>query len=106
MPLSPDQGSTAGGTTVTLTGTDLATTDHVVIGPDAVHAGGPNASFTVISDTEITAVPPPQTAGPADIIVVATGGRFSCRRATPTRQGPTSDSPPPCQWPPVRARTR
>jgi len=75
--LAPASGPASGGTAVTITGTDLASTDQVVFGPNAVQAGGQNASFTVVSDTEIAVVTPPEAAGPADVIVVSPGGSFS-----------------------------
>ncbi|EXU69165.1 cell surface protein [Streptomyces sp. PRh5] len=64
---SPAQGPTAGGTTVTLTGTNL-------LGATAVRFGAVNASsFTVVSATQITAVAP-SGSGTAQITVVTPGG--------------------------------
>ncbi|TMU92950.1 IPT/TIG domain-containing protein [Streptomyces sp. DASNCL29] len=64
---SPAQGPTAGGTTVTLTGTNL-------LGATAVRFGAVNAtSFTVVSATQITAVAPPGS-GTVQITVVTPGG--------------------------------
>ncbi|MGK8522676.1 IPT/TIG domain-containing protein [Nocardia asteroides] len=51
--VSPSQGSTAGGTTVTLTGSGLTGVTSVNFGAT------PAASFTVNSDNQITAVSPP-----------------------------------------------
>ncbi|WP_308492505.1 IPT/TIG domain-containing protein [Microbacterium terrisoli] len=66
--LSPDQGPTAGGTTVTITGTGFT-------GATAVDFGGVAAgSFTVVSDTQITATTPAHAAGPVDVTVTAPGG--------------------------------
>ncbi|GAA0949817.1 hypothetical protein GCM10009575_072380 [Streptomyces rhizosphaericus] len=64
---SPAQGPTAGGTTVTLTGTNL-------LGATAVRFGAVNAtSFTVVSATQITAVAP-SGSGTVQITVVTPGG--------------------------------
>ncbi|WAP57756.1 IPT/TIG domain-containing protein [Streptomyces sp. S465] len=64
---SPVQGPTSGGTTVTLTGTHL-------LGATAVRFGAVSASsFTVVSDTQITAVAPPGS-GTVQITVVTPGG--------------------------------
>jgi hypothetical protein len=52
--IQPDSGPAAGGTTVTITGRNFT-------GATAVRFGATNAaSFTVDSDTQITAVSPPQ----------------------------------------------
>lgn len=65
--VSPTQGPTTGGNTVTLTGTNLA-------GVTAVSFGGAAAtSFTVVSNTQITAVAPAGT-GIVQITVTAPGG--------------------------------
>ncbi|WP_280307711.1 IPT/TIG domain-containing protein [Nocardia abscessus] len=64
----PDDGPESGGNTVTLTGTNLA-------GATAVHFDRtPATSFTVVSDTRITAVVPAGTPGPVVVTVTATGG--------------------------------
>ncbi|MFI9273416.1 IPT/TIG domain-containing protein [Kitasatospora sp. NPDC052896] len=63
----PASGPTSGGTAVTLPGTNLTTTQSVTF-------GGATAPFSVISDTEISAVTPPGTAGAADVVVTTTGG--------------------------------
>ncbi|WP_101379499.1 IPT/TIG domain-containing protein [Streptomyces sp. GP55] len=49
--LAPTQGPTSGGTTVTLTGTNLTGTTAVTLG------GTPATSFTVLSAGEVTAIP-------------------------------------------------
>ncbi|WP_406275660.1 IPT/TIG domain-containing protein [Nocardia sp. NBC_00881] len=65
--ISPNQGSTSGGTTVTLTGSGLT-------GATAVNFGGtPATSFTVNSDTQITAVSPAGT-GIVPVTVTGPGG--------------------------------
>jgi hypothetical protein len=63
----PSTGSTAGGTTVTITGTGFTSAYDVSF-------GGISASFTVNSDTLITAVTPAGTAGAVDVTVSAFGG--------------------------------
>ncbi|MGW3010119.1 IPT/TIG domain-containing protein [Streptomyces sp. NPDC001219] len=63
----PNSGPTAGGTTVTLTGTGLATTTDVRFGST------PATSFTVVSDTHITAVAPAGT-GTVQITVTTPSG--------------------------------
>ncbi|MFI0714392.1 IPT/TIG domain-containing protein [Streptomyces inhibens] len=65
--LSPAQGPLSGGNTVTLTGTGLARTTAVMFGTAP-------AAFTVISDSHLTATPPPGPAGPVDVTVTTPGG--------------------------------
>jgi hypothetical protein len=64
---SPASGPAAGGTAVTIPGTNLTTTQSVTF-------GGAVAPFAVISDTQISAVTPPGTAGAADLVVTTSGG--------------------------------
>ncbi len=66
--VAPSSGTPAGGTTVTITGTGFTTTTKVTFG--AV----PARSYTVVSDTEITAVSPAQATGTRGIVVTTTGG--------------------------------
>jgi choice-of-anchor C domain-containing protein len=66
--LSPASGSTAGGTTVTITGTGFT-------GATAVSFGGiPATSFTVVSDTQIQATAPAEQAGTVGVDVVTPAG--------------------------------
>ncbi|BCK66142.1 hypothetical protein Srufu_000950 [Streptomyces libani subsp. rufus] len=65
--VSPNSGPAAGGTTVTLTGTGLAATTAVRFGVT------PATSFTVVSDTHVTAVAPPGT-GTVQITATTPGG--------------------------------
>jgi len=65
--LSPHNGPTAGGTTVTITGTALATTTAVSFGAVAA------SSFTIVSPTRVTAISP-AGAGVVDVTVTTTGG--------------------------------
>ncbi len=66
--LDTSSGSTAGGTTVNLTGTGFTGATDVLFG------GVSATAFTVNSDTSITAVAPPQTAGTVDVKVQTYGG--------------------------------
>ncbi len=66
--VSPSQGPTAGGTTITITGANFT-------GVTAVRVGGVAAlSFSVTSSSSITAVTPAGTAGPASVSVQAPTG--------------------------------
>lgn len=69
--LSPTGGPTLGGTTVTITGTNLS-------GATAVSFGStPATSFAVDSATQITALAPAHTAGTVDVTVTTPGGTSS-----------------------------
>jgi hypothetical protein len=68
--LSLSSGSTAGGTVVTITGTNFT-------GATAVSFGTVAASFVVNSDTRITATAPPQAAGTIDVKVTTPSGTSS-----------------------------
>jgi tyrosinase len=65
--ISPTSGTTAGGDTVTLTGTGFTGATAVAFGPS------PAATFTVDSDTQITATSPAGT-GTVDITVTTPAG--------------------------------
>lgn len=65
--VTPTSGPVNGGTSVTITGTDLSTTESVTV-------GGINASFGVINSTTVAIITPVGTAGPADITVTTTAG--------------------------------
>jgi hypothetical protein len=67
--VTPPAGSTAGGTSVTITGTGFTGAYDVSFG------GLPAQSFTAGSDTSITAVSPPQAAGTVDVTVATYNGR-------------------------------
>ncbi|MEU5208658.1 IPT/TIG domain-containing protein [Streptomyces sp. NPDC020742] len=66
--VSPTQGPTAGGNTVTLTGTNFTSASSVTFGAT------PALSFTVVSSTRIDAVAPPGTAGAVAVTVTTPGG--------------------------------
>jgi len=65
--VSPPSGSTAGGTTLDITGTDFTAESTVQIGPNA-------AAATVNNQNWITAVTPPASIGPADLTVSKSAG--------------------------------
>jgi IPT/TIG domain/PASTA domain len=70
--ISPASGSIAGGTKVKITGTDLNAASEVKFGEI------PAASFTVVSETEITAVTPrSKKAGQVDVAVTTLAGTNS-----------------------------
>ena len=64
--LSPATGSTAGGTPVTITGSNFTGATGVTF------AGGAATSFVVVNDTTITCVTPAESAGTASVIVAGT----------------------------------
>jgi len=66
--VSPSSGPTAGGTTVTLTGTGLATTSAVTFD------GVAGSALTVVTDGEVTVVTPAHAAGDVDVVVTTAGG--------------------------------
>ncbi len=65
---SPTKGAGAGGTTVTLMGTNLTGTTSVEFGSTAA------TSFTVVSNTEVKAVSPGESAGTVSITVTTPAG--------------------------------
>jgi hypothetical protein len=66
--ISVTQGPSSGGTGITISGIDLSVATAVSFG------GVPAASFTITSDTTITAVSPPASAGTVDVTVASAGG--------------------------------
>ncbi|MFF9511402.1 IPT/TIG domain-containing protein [Streptomyces sp. NPDC014724] len=67
MPISPNQGSTGGGTLVTITGTNLSNTSAVTFGSKSA------TSITQVSPTQVTAVSPSGN-GNVDVTVTTPGG--------------------------------
>lgn len=67
MPISPNQGSTGGGTLVTITGTNLSGTTAVTFGTK------PATNVTNVSPTQVTALSP-SGAGPVGVTVTTPGG--------------------------------
>ncbi|MFB6436598.1 IPT/TIG domain-containing protein [Streptomyces sp. NPDC056411] len=64
---SPVTGLPAGGTLVSITGTNLSTTTGVTF-------GGTSATFAVLSGTQIAAIAPTHALGAVSIVVTTTGG--------------------------------
>ena len=77
--VSPSSGPTAGGTTVTITGTGFQGTGGVggVSGPGGVTFDGVNAVYTVNGPTQVTATSPAHAAGTIDVVVRSHGGTSS-----------------------------
>ncbi|WP_441599467.1 IPT/TIG domain-containing protein [Ensifer sp. 2TAB8] len=67
---SPTAGPTGGGMTVTITGTGFAAANPT----GAVKFGAANATYTINSNTQITATAPANSAGTYDITVTTPGG--------------------------------
>ncbi|WP_331767694.1 IPT/TIG domain-containing protein [Embleya sp. NBC_00896] len=65
--VTPAEGPTSGGTAVTITGTNLGSTEQVTF-------DGTVAPFSVISSTSVSAVSPVGAAGPADVAVTNPAG--------------------------------
>ena len=66
--ITPNSGSTIGGTVVTITGTGFAEATAVMFGVSTA------TTFTIVSDTQISATSPSSSAGVTDVIVAAAGG--------------------------------
>jgi hypothetical protein len=66
--ISPNSGSTAGGTSVTITGTNFVSGATVTIGGNAA------TGVTVANSTTIHAITPSNTAGTVSVIVTTAGG--------------------------------
>ena len=92
--LSPNSGTTAGGTSVTITGTNFTGATSVTFGGNAA------TNVTVVNATTITATTPAGTAGTASVIVTTPGGSNSANSLytyvtpapTVTAVSPTSGS--------------
>jgi hypothetical protein len=74
--VKPAKGSTAGGNTVTITGSYFGGTSAVKFGTTAA------TSFTVVSNTKITAVAPSHTAGTVDIRITNPYGTSATSTST------------------------
>jgi hypothetical protein len=91
--VAPTQGSPGGGTSVTITGTNLS-------GASAVTFGGAAATtFTVNSATQITATTPAHVAGVVTVAVTTAGGSGSQANAYTYVGAPTVGSVAPLQGP-------
>src|SRR5262249_2845627 len=67
--LTPVKGKTAGGETISITGTNF-----LPDGTSVLVGGAPATSVQVLSSTSLTAVTPPGSAGPADVVITTSGG--------------------------------
>jgi uncharacterized protein YhjY with autotransporter beta-barrel domain len=91
---SPNAGTTAGGTTVNINGSNLSGITAVTFG------GAAASSYTVVSDTQLTAVTPAHAAGATDIAVTTPSGTgilaagFSFQAPLPTVSGISPSSGP------------
>ena len=93
--VAPAQGPTAGGTTVTITGSGFLNASGVTF-------GGVSAAFTVNSDTQITAFSPAGSGGTVDVQVTNANGtsapapadQFTYLAVTPTVSGLSTNSGP------------
>lgn len=80
--IEPDEGTTAGGTTVTIKGANLG-------GVAVVEFGGREGTHVhVISSTEVTVVSPAHAAGTVDIVVGSSGRKSATTRAARFRYLP------------------
>jgi large repetitive protein len=95
--VSPNTGTTTGGTPVTLTGENFVSGARVTIGGTAAN------SVVVVSDTQITATTPPHRAGVVNVVVtdpdgdtgtLANGFTFLAPASTVTGVSPASGTPP------------
>jgi len=96
MPISPNQGSTGGGTVVTITGTNLS-------GTTAVKFGTKLATITSVAPTQVTVISPSGT-GTVGVTVTTPGGTSSpvsffyvgapFKAALDTVSGPTAGGNP------------
>jgi hypothetical protein len=80
--ISPSTGSEAGGTDLTITGTNFVAGDSlgVVVGGNLASVVAENnfaSNVTLVSSTQITATTPPGTAGDVDVVVVNGDGQIA-----------------------------
>ena len=85
--VSPNNGPTTGGTSVTITGTNLA-------GATAVHFGGTAGAITNDTPTSITATAPAAGVGTVDVTVTTPGGTSATSSADQFSDGPVPPAPP------------
>ena len=85
--VSPTFGPTAGGTTITITGSALTNTSSVTV------RGNAATSVVVVNDTTVTAVTPPGSVGAANVQVTTPGGT-----ATLSGGFTYGNAPPPPSW--------
>ncbi|MFI5287472.1 MAG: IPT/TIG domain-containing protein, partial [Candidatus Dormibacteria bacterium] len=87
--LSPPSGSTAGGNSVTLTGTNFTGATDVNVGTHDLTACPSAPCFTFNSDTQITVTMPANTPGTINVDVVTPGGTTGGLPYTFVAPGPT-----------------
>jgi|YelNatPaOPRAMG01_1025707.scaffolds.fasta_scaffold38567_3 hypothetical protein len=75
----PDTASSAGGQTVTITGSNLASSTQTSQ-PSVMFGGIPASQVNVISSTQLNAVVPPHQAGKVDVEVVTGNGKSATLR--------------------------
>ena len=85
--VTPNYGPTAGGTTITITGTALTDASAVTV------RGNAATSVTVVNDTTVTAVTPAGSVGAANVQVTTLGGT-----ATISGAFTYGNAPPPPAW--------
>ena len=85
--ITPNDGPTAGGTAITITGTALTDTSTVTVRDNAA------TSVTVVNDTTVTAVTPAGSVGAANVQVTTPGGTATISGAFTYR-----NAPPPPAW--------
>ena len=85
--VTPNYGPTAGGTTITITGTALTDASAVTV------RGNAATSVTVVNDTTVTAVTPAGSVGAANVQVTTPGGT-----ATISGAFTYGNAPPPPVW--------
>ncbi len=95
--LEPNDGPPAGGTAVTITGANFSEASTVMFGSDDAE------SFTVNSDSSITAVSPPQSGywGVVDVTVTGPGGTSAVGPQDQFGYGPIVDEMTPHQGPAI-----
>ena len=91
--VAPTEGPVAGGTVITLTGTNFTAGATVTVG------GNPATAVVVNSSTSITGTTPAGPAGPADVSVTTAGGTASLPAAFTYIPAPTLTSVAPTQGP-------
>jgi formylglycine-generating enzyme required for sulfatase activity len=84
--VSPTSGPTTGGTTITLTGTNLTGATGVTVG------GAPCTNVQVVNSTTVTAVTPAGTAGAKSVAVTTPSGAATLSLAFRYGEGPIASS--------------
>ena len=92
--VSPTSGSTAGGTAITITGTNLGNASTVTVGSAAC------TNVVVVSATSITCTTPAGTAGTASVVVTS-GGQSNAANTLFTYNAPSTTTTAPVTTAPV-----